>query len=232
MLSLLAWKEDDECAAADGDWAFCCSLDDVCGDVGVASLSDRGRGSPIIVVIVLLRLSAAILEDGGTGRIGIGRMGLEGFSMFNTLSFSACFSGFRGRNPGFRATGKEEDRVILLTPGLGWGRGRVSIWASSMDGPIYCKTDNIENIETISSNWIWRNRLQTYEPNRPIKFFCFLFSFCFIVPGAKRIRKLENKYDFLGNSVEHLWALLKNYSTPITRRVSQISPGKLSPLHI
>lgn len=42
-------------------------------------------------------------------------MGLESLSRFDGLRFSACFSGSRGANIGLRATGKEEDRGILLT---------------------------------------------------------------------------------------------------------------------
>lgn len=40
------------------------------------SLSVKGRGSGVGIVVVLFRSKLAIFEDGGGGRFGIGRMGL------------------------------------------------------------------------------------------------------------------------------------------------------------
>lgn len=71
------------CLAADGD--DCCSDDDGCGDDGVESFNDKGKGS---VIVVLFRLRSAIFEDGGTGARGIGRMSFELWDvvvLFSTL---------------------------------------------------------------------------------------------------------------------------------------------------
>lgn len=131
----IAWKAD-ECVAG-GD----CSPDD-----SIESFRDKGDGS---ACVFWFRLRSAIFEDGGTGSIGIGLMGLldiltwllgpkERFSNgFSTASGTATTAGAS-------ATGKLDNGNppwLWLRCGCGFGSGAVSwcTWSSSMEEPKNCR---------------------------------------------------------------------------------------------
>ena len=120
----MAWKAEECFPGGGGD----CSSDDA-GE----SFSDKGK------VSFWFRLSWAIFEDGGTGRIGIGLMGL----LVNLIKerFSTWFSPTCGTAES--VTGKVDTGNpprLWLKCGCGFGSGAVSWWtcSSSIKEPISC----------------------------------------------------------------------------------------------
>ena len=130
----MAWKADGR---DDGDG---CSSDD-----DEESFSDKGRSS---AEVFWFRLSSAIFEDGGTGRIGFGLMGLLDLLIWllgPSERFSAGFSPPSGTTTGASVTGKVEGGNpprLWLRRGSGFGTGAVSwltsSWSPSIDEPINC----------------------------------------------------------------------------------------------
>lgn len=131
----MAWKADGR---VDGDG---CSSDD-----DGESFSAKGRSS---AGVVWFRLSSAIFEDGGTGRIGFGLMGLLDVLIIWLLGpnerFSTGFSPASGTAIGASVTGNVDDGNpprLWLRRGCGFGTGAVSwltsSWSPSIDEPINC----------------------------------------------------------------------------------------------
>lgn len=131
----MAWKADGR---VDGDD---CSSDDA-GE----SFSDKGSSS---AGVVWFRLSSAIFEDGGTGRIGFGLMGLLDVLIWllgpKERFSSTGFSPASGTTAGASVTGNDDDGNpprLWLRRGCGFGTGAVSwltsSWFPSLDEPINC----------------------------------------------------------------------------------------------
>ena len=124
-LSDIAWKAE-ECLVAVGD----CGLVEVDED----GFSDRGKGS---AVDGMFKFRSAIFEDGGTGRIGMGRMSLVG-----PFAWLLCPSVRISIEP-LLATGKTTGAIVTGNVGTGnppalpfrcecnWGGETVSWWTWS-----------------------------------------------------------------------------------------------------
>lgn len=148
MLSPLdmAWKLDWCGGGGDDDFS---SDDD---EDGVESFSDRGNGSATVGDL-LFRLRLAILDDGGIGWSGIGRMSLVGggglaanWTPESNAGFSDELSAVVaiGRTTGASVIGKvETGNIPRLQAKWGWGCGCGGCGSIGTDGA--------------ASVWTWRS---------------------------------------------------------------------------
>ena len=139
----MAWKAE-ECFPGGGGGGDCSS-----DDAG-ESLSDKGK------VSFWFRLSSANFEDGGTGRIGIGLMGLLVVLIkgrFSTWLSPTC-------DTAESVTGKVDTGNpprLWLKCGCGFGSGAVSWWtcSSSIKEPISCHSKSKKKL-LIATHKSWK----------------------------------------------------------------------------
>lgn len=116
-----------------------CWSDDVVG-----RLSDKGNEPR---VESWLRLRSASFEDGGTGRIGIGRLSfIEGFAWFllPNVKFAVRFSLVTDRTRGLNCSDKADTESPFVVSWLGW--------SSSIAELIHCHLQKRKNIDIEQRN--------------------------------------------------------------------------------